>query len=67
MSRFKRITEYTTQELNAAIADAQSAMGGADHFWTVLKGFDSYFEKRRRKLEEEGEESSPSKNDVSDT
>lgn len=52
--RFKRITDRTTEELRAGIEEAVSecASRGLD-FFKILTGIDSYFEQRRRKLEEE--------------
>lgn len=47
---FKRIGEYTNDELNAAIDWAVEECKGRDlAFFDILRGVDAYFEKRRRK------------------
>lgn len=52
MSRFKRIADYTTEDLKAGIEDAvdHCKEHGLD-FFSILKGIDCYFEQRKRKLE----------------
>ena len=47
---FKKIEEYTDDELKAAIKDAEGecAKAGID-WWALFKGIDSYNEQRRRK------------------
>ena len=54
MTKFKRITDYTDEELEAGIAGGieECSRVGLD-FYTILKGIDSYFEKRNRKLAKE--------------
>lgn len=54
MTKFKRISEYTDEELEASISGAidECSRVGLD-FYTILKGIDSYFEKRNRKLAKE--------------
>lgn len=60
--QFKKIKDYSTEELTAAIQDAidhcQSFYPGLDgklrsteplNFWKILNGVDAYFERRRRK------------------
>lgn len=51
MTRFKRITEYSTMDLKDGINEAITACHavGLD-FHKVLKGIDCYFEQRTRKL-----------------
>jgi hypothetical protein len=43
----KKITDYTDDELNAAVEDATDEF---PEFYTLLRGIDSYMERRRRKL-----------------
>lgn len=47
---FKKIHEYTDDELNQAIKEAEGecAARGID-WWCLFKGIDAYFEQRRRK------------------
>jgi hypothetical protein len=65
-ARFKRIKDYDSFELDKAIEEA--VLHCSDHalpiqgeapyrldFWTICKGVDAYFEKRRRKEEKEAE------------
>jgi hypothetical protein len=47
---FKRITEYSADELDLAVRIAVGECGRANlDFYTVLRGVDAYQEKRRRK------------------
>lgn len=43
---FKKIVEYTSEELDAAVRDAE---GRIPDFYVILKGVDAYFERRKRK------------------
>ena len=45
--RFKRIQQYTTDELNAAIS-AAAEQECATQFWRLVNGVDAFFERRRR-------------------
>lgn len=47
MARFKRITDYTKDELDLAVKEAEMLFG-SDHFFAMLKGIDAYMERRRR-------------------
>lgn len=47
MARFKRITDYTKDELDLAVKEAEMLFG-SDHFFAMLLGIDAYMERRRR-------------------
>lgn len=60
MPNFKRITDYTDDELKLAINDAISECQKAKlDFWNILKGVDSYMEQRTRKRLEEARAAVP--------
>lgn len=48
---FKKIYDYTDEEISTAISDARLACQRVElDFWDVCRGVDAYFEQRRRKL-----------------
>lgn len=48
---FKKIFDYTDDEISTAISDARLACSRVElDFWDVCRGVDAYFEQRRRKL-----------------
>jgi len=52
MPHFKKIKDYTPQELDLAVAEAVAhveANGDGLDFYKILNGIDAYFERRRRK------------------
>ena len=60
MPNFKRITDYTDDELKLAINDAISECQKAKlDFWNILKGVDAYMEQRTRKRLEEARAAIP--------
>lgn len=56
--KFKKIIDYTSEELDYAI---QQAVDRVPEFWTCMKGVDAYMEKRKRKelLEQQKATSAP--------
>jgi hypothetical protein len=52
VGNFKRISDYTKEELDEAVIRAEQQI---TDFYTILNGVDAYMERRRRKLEAEGE------------
>jgi hypothetical protein len=47
---FRRVTTYTPEELDIAVKIAREECQVADlDFYAIMRGVDSYFEKRRRK------------------
>lgn len=48
--KFKRIVEYTPEELQDAVLDAVEECKEAKlDFYTILRGIDAYMERRNRK------------------
>ena len=48
--QFKRIEAYTSDELQVTIDEAiDHCESHGLNFWTIFKGADAYFEKRRRR------------------
>jgi hypothetical protein len=55
MTSFKRITDYTEQELDYTIEDAKIYLDvaiGPGAFYKILGGIDAYMERRRRRKAE---------------
>lgn len=47
MGKFTQMRDYTDEELNEAIAEAEQLFG-SEHFFAMLRGIDAYMERRKR-------------------